>query len=203
MATTGTDCVLRSFDEATRRRLPDHVATALVEGVVAVARRTLGTPAAVDHVDDNEPLVDDRRGRTTSIALEAAELLLEGTGPDSVAVTVEAEEGAVDQLGVNVPGLQISGERRPAHAVVRHRCEVEGEATLPYPFAALSVVRRNHGLTVNALTGATVDVDLSVHHHGGRPTDEVLTPDQVLTVGTPAVDQPSLVGDTILRWATP
>ena len=190
-------------DVAAGRRHPAHGPGALVEGVVAVARRSLRAPTAVDHVQDDLVLVDDRGSGTAAVALEAAVLLLERARPDDLAVAVEAEEEAADELGVDVAGLRVPGERGPAHPVHRHGSQVEVVAVLPDRLAGFGVEGRDHRLLVDAGSGPAVDVDPAAHHDGRRAGDEVLPPDQVLAVRTPGVDQAGRGRVTVLVGTPP
>ena len=93
-------------DVAARRRNPHQLAAALVEGHVAVARRTgVVAPQPADHRQDDAILIEDRRGSPAAVTGGAAELLRQTPAPDDAAVPVEHVQVAVDVHGVQVPGL--------------------------------------------------------------------------------------------------
>ena len=148
-------------------------------------------------------LVDQRRCGSPAVALAAAVLLLERVRPHRLAVAIETHQQPAHHLVVDVAGLGIAGRRGPAHAVERHRGQVEVEAALPDRLAGLGVEGRDHRLAVDPFAHSPVDVDPAVHDHRGRAAGEVAPPDQVLALRAPTVRQALLRRDPVLARAAP
>ena len=147
-------------------RDPDLFSRLLIEGKVAVRAARLVPPSGAQITEDDQVFVHHRRMRPSAVAGDAPVLLGERPLPDDLAVLVEAEEDAADAVRVDVAGLRVGGEARPADAVPRNVGKEDVEAVLPEDLAGLGIQADDALMVVELLLSAQRDdVDPPVQHH--------------------------------------
>src|SRR5262249_12542170 len=166
-----------------------HRAVLLVEGDEAIGAASLIAPAAVDHAEDNQVAVHDRTGEATTVAAAPAEFFNQGVLPEDLAVLAKAGQKPLRAVGVDVVGLGIAHQVRPAHAADVDVGKKDIEAMLPDGLAGVGIQTQNAFAGIGSLADRTYQINVVPLHQRRRPTAKFLLPDQVLTIGRPGVRQ--------------
>ena len=160
-------------------------------------------PVGAEIADDDQVFIDDRGVDATAVAGDAPVFLGQRARPYYVAVAVETEEIAADAVGVDIAGLGIAGQRRPADAVEGNGGVENAVGVLPDFGPGFRVEGRDHALLHNVRAAAADDKDSAIEYHRRGAAGEVGAPDEVFARGRPGRDEVGLRGDACLGWTAP
>src|SRR5262249_10675650 len=155
---------------------PADGARLLVEGEVPLARRADVGPSRAHDAHHQPVLVHERDKWPAPEAGSPPELLAEPVLPDGLAGLVGADDLAVHVLGVDVAGLGIPGDRRPAHPAERDGRVVDDEAPLPEPLVGARVPAGDHLLARWTRARTAVRAHATLEDDGRRAAAEVVAP---------------------------
>src|SRR5262249_59185179 len=136
--------------------------------------------AAVDQAGVRRVAAPAGAGDPPAVAAASAVLLDQRVLPEDLAVLAEAGEEALRAVRIDVAGLRIAGQVRPADTADVDVGEEDAEPVRPDNLAGVGVEAHHALASGGAFADGIDDVDVLALHQGRGPAAKLRFPDQVV-----------------------